>query len=209
MFFISFTLRPHSSKPLIDHLYRQSFEVSAKKLHINLARDFEPGEEAAYDHLFREYFPALCYFARRFLKQMHDPEDLVMDCFAKLWEKRVSLQPAETVKTFLYTTVRNACIDLLRKKNISLIPVETQEGYLSDGEADFVTFLVEAEVFREIFSAAEHLPRQIKKVFQLYFVEGKTEREISDELNTSYHTVRNQRQRAIALLKEKLQIPKK
>lgn len=183
--------------------------MPAKKSYTNLARDFKPGEEATYDHLFREYFPALCYFARRFLKQMHDPEDLVMDCFAKLWEKQVSLQYPETVKTFLYTTVRNACIDLLRKKNISIIPVEAQEEFLPDADADFLTFLTEAEVFREIFSAAEHLPQQIKKVFQLYFVEGKTEREISDELKTSYHTVRNQRQRAVALLKEKLQAHKK
>jgi RNA polymerase sigma-70 factor (ECF subfamily) len=183
--------------------------VPAKKPYINLARDPEPGEETTYDHLFREYFPALCYFARRFLKQGHDPEDLVMDCFTKLWEKKVSLQPPETVKTFLYTTVRNACIDLLRKKNIPFFPVGSQEDTLTDTEADFITLLVEAEVIREIFSAAEHLPQQIRKVFQLYFVEGKNEREISEELKTSYHTVRNQRQRAVALLKEKLHVPKK
>ncbi|MGN6293949.1 MAG: RNA polymerase sigma factor [Chitinophagaceae bacterium] len=183
--------------------------MSLQKPHTNLGQGSKPGEEVAYDHLFREYFPALCYFARRFLKQRYDPEDLVMDCFAKLWEKRVSLQHPETVKTFLYTTVRNACIDLLRKKNIPVIPVASHEESLHDEEANFISFLIEAEVFREIFSAAEHLPQQIKKVFQLYFVEGKNEREISEELKTSYHTVRNQRQRAVALLKEKLQIPKK
>lgn len=183
--------------------------MSAKKLHIKPARDAESRDEATYDHLFREYFPALCYFARRLLKQAHDPKDLVMDCFTKLWEKKVSLQRSETVKTFLYTTVRNACIDLLRKKNIPTVPVESHEEILPDAEADFFTFLVEAEVFREIFTAAEHLPQQIKKVFQLYFVEGKNEWEISEELKTSYNTVRNQRQRAVALLKEKLHVPKK
>jgi RNA polymerase sigma factor (sigma-70 family) len=122
----------------------------------------------------------------------------------------IALRYPEAIKNFLYTAVRYACIDLLRKKSILTIPVEAQlEEYLPDTEADFITHLVEAEVMREIYSAAEHLPQQIKKVFQLYFVEGKSEREISDELKTSYNTVRKQRQRAVVLLKEKLQTPKK
>lgn len=175
-----------------------------------MAQVFGPGEEAAFDQIFREYFPALCYYARRFLKHAHDPEDLVMDCFTKLWEKHVSLRNPEAIKNFLYTAVRYSCIDLVRKKSIPTIPVEVHlEEILPDTEADFTAHLVEAEVMREIFSAAEYLPQQMKKVFQLYFIEGKNDREISDELKTSYNTVRNQRQRAVVFLKEKLQIRKK
>lgn len=177
---------------------------------INDAQVINLGKRAAYDRLFRDYFPALCYFARRILKGKQDAEDLVMDCFAKLWEKQKLIEDSETTKTFLYTTVRNACIDRLRKKTVRVVSIETniQEIY-PDIKADFIDHLIEAEVMREIIAAAETLPSQIRKVFDLYFIEGKNEREISEELHTSYNTVRNQRQRAVALLKGKLQVIRK
>jgi len=184
--------------------------VSKRSYHKRGVHEFQIDVGKEYDHLFREYFPALCYFAKKYLKDKHDPEDLVMECFAKLWEKRIQLTNIETTKSFLYTTVRNACIDRLRKKVAPLVSIESnfQEIYL-DIKADFIDHLIEAEVMREIIAAAETLPSQIRKVFDLYFIEGKNEREISEELHTSYNTVRNQRQRAVALLKGKLQVIRK
>lgn len=184
--------------------------MSKHSYHKRGVHEFQIDVGKEYDHLFRKYFPALCYFAKKYLKGKHDPEDLVMDCFAKLWEKRIQLTNIETAKTFLYTTVRNACIDLLRKKNLPTISIDPHlEEIFPDIEANFTTYIIETEVMREIIAAAETLPTQIRKVFDLYFIEGKNEREISEELHTSYHTVRNQRQRAIALLKGKLQVIRK
>lgn len=168
-------------------------------------QNFGLKNEKAFECAFREYFPALCYFARRFLNHEYDPEDLVMDCFTKLWEKQINFRSSESIKSFLYTTVRNACIDLTRKKKISVISIEAKMDNQLHMETEFIDSLIEAEVISELHAAAEFLPKQIKRVFKLFFIEGKNEREISKELNTSYNTVRNQRHRAVVLLKGKLQ----
>lgn len=170
--------------------------------------DIQDGGAALYDRIFRTYFLALCYFARKLLNGRADPEDIVMNCFTKLWEKRVMARKPEAVRSFLYKVVRYACYDVLRKKELDTSSITKSEESLSNPDDDFIGALIEAEVLRHIFAKAKDLPQQIKKVFQLYFVEGKNEWEISEELKTSYHTVRNQRQRAVALLKEKLQVQK-
>lgn len=170
--------------------------------------DIKDREEALYDRLFRTYFPALCYFARKLLHRRADHEDIVMNCFAKLWEKRLLTQDLDTTGSFLYKVVRNACYDELRKRRLNTTSIARFEENLVDPNDNFIDVLTESEVLRQISAEATHLPQQIKKVFQLYFVEGKTEWEISEELKTSYYTIRNQRQRAVALLKEKLHIQK-
>lgn len=56
----------------------------------------------------------------------------------------------------------------------------------------------------EIYAAVDALPSKIKVVFQKSFLEGKDGTEIAAELKVSSLTVRNQKSRAIELLRQKV-----
>ena len=171
------------------------------------AQAFQLGEEKAYDYFFRLYFRSLCYFARNILHHTHDAEDLVQECFAKLWHKHSSLNNPSSIRNFLYSTVRNACIDLLRKKKQYVNSCNFEESITEDPQTVYEDTLIKAEVLREIYKSMESLPARMKEVFQLYYLQGKNDREISELLNISPNTVRNQRTRALAWLRKKITVP--
>ncbi len=160
--------------------------------------------EAAYDAVFRRYFPALCFFAQRLLPAGLDAADVVMDCFTRIWEKRAQIDDPENLGPFLYTSVRNACFDLLRKKKLPMVRLdEIPLCEPSDDSFDALQSLIQAETLRSLYEHAEQLPPKLKTVFKKFFIEGDTEQGISKALDRSYHTIRGQRLRAVEILQEK------
>src|SRR6478735_11331804 len=77
------------------------------------------GEDKAFDFFFRQYYTTLCFFANSILHNEEEAKDVVQDCFLKLWNSKTINERSETVKSFLYTAVRNRCVDLLRKKKVN------------------------------------------------------------------------------------------
>ena len=169
-----------------------------------VGRNFSFGEEEAYDYFFRLYFRALCLFARRILQGQCEPEDIVQECFVKLWQKRTSINSSAAIKTYLYKTVQNACLDFIKSKQAKLKIVSISEDLLTENPfQNTEAAIIEAELVRQIHLLAENLPQRIQAVFKLYYFEGRSENEIGELMQTSIHTVKNQRIRALALIKSR------
>lgn len=171
---------------------------------------FRGGEPEFYDHYFRQYFRPLCYFASQFLHKEEEAEDLVQECFTRLLEKQTNLKNPDTIRSFLYTTVRNGCINVLRKKKVRKhINYSIDESLPEISEASFEDAITKSEMLNEIYHYILQLPPKVGQVCRLYFLEGKNDHEISELLQRSYHTVRNQRQQAIKFLQVKMKaVPK-
>lgn len=169
------------------------------------ALSFQRGEERGYDHFFRLYFKALHFFAFKILNNESDAEDIVQECFSSLWAKHGTLNNALSIRSFLYTTVRNACISRLRKKKLSVVSLEGDPDFGPEfGEPDYEKVLIKTEMLREVYAAGEQLTGRLLEVFRLCFIEGKQDSEISSILGTSPNTVRNQRRRIIEILRQKV-----
>jgi RNA polymerase sigma-70 factor (family 1) len=165
---------------------------------------FQQGGEESYDFIFRQYFPALCFFAGKIIKDENYAKDIVQDCFVKLWSRHTIFTTQETIKSFLYTTVKNSCIDFLRKTK--QIHNGQKEVYYLSGSTDdnWLDQVTHAEMVNEIYLHILSLPTRMQEVFRKYYIEGKTCKEIAGDLHTTPSTVRQQKARALELLKEKL-----
>lgn len=75
-----------------------------------------------FKNLFNTLYPRLIAYSVNYVKNKIAAEEIVGDCFMKLWEKRNELGHIDNLKSYLYTMVRNASIDYLekRKKLVSL-----------------------------------------------------------------------------------------
>ena len=88
----------------------------------------------------------------------------------------------ENIKAFLYTSVRNACIDRLHRQS----PIDTEISPsalrcpLSDTQAQESSFR-EAE----LWTAIELLPKRCREIFRMSKHDGMTYREMAEELNLS------------------------
>ena len=82
------------------------------------------GDEAAFSRLFNGYYASLCFFAAKYIGDLDLSRSLVQQVFVDLWMKREKIDVNISVKSYLYQSVKNRCIDYLRKnRNNSEISV--------------------------------------------------------------------------------------
>jgi RNA polymerase sigma-70 factor (family 1) len=166
--------------------------------------DFKNGDPNSLNALFRMYYAPLCLFAERMIKDRPAAEDIVGEAFVKLWHRHRDFENQQNIKGFLYITTRNACLNMLKQMQRESLS-KKQLAYLSaDKEGFILNDMIRNEVLAQISSEIENLPEQCKKIFKMSYFEGRKNQEIAEILDISVHTVKNQKARAIQLLKVKL-----
>ncbi|UIR57822.1 sigma-70 family RNA polymerase sigma factor [Sphingobacterium sp. SRCM116780] len=167
---------------------------------------FQSGDRRALDKIFRIYHPALLFFANRLLINCDsaNSQEVVLDTFFKVFERRESFVSFAGLKAFLYLSTKNACLNVIEKEKVRLKRLNkyTQDFEEFDDE-NILSRIVQTEVLRELRYAIELLPEQCRNVMQK-LMEGKTAKEIAEELDITVSTVNSQKSRAVFLLKKSL-----
>lgn len=173
--------------------------------HTNAVISLRTGQQYALDSLFEEYYQALVYFAFRMIRSREDAQDIAIESFAKLWEKREGFENYQNIKGFLYLTTRNACIDYFRRTQKDRL-LKSALHHLSDTFQEETTGLeqIRAETLRKITEEMEKLPQQCRSVFELSVIRGLKSRQIADQLNISVSNVTSQKSRAVHILRAAL-----
>lgn len=165
---------------------------------------FTTGDYKRYTEIFNYFYARLCFFANRILKDRQTAEDLVSDVFVKLWTNPLTFETKANAKAWLYITTRNTCFNYCKKlylqyqSEIDPSSVYTHETVL--------TSMIRTEILREIMSLIELLPTECRRIFKLSYFNDLSNQEIAKELCVSIHTVKNQKARAIYLLKRRFKI---
>ena len=137
----------------------------------------------AFRHLFDGYYQALCLFAVNYLGDDAEAADVVQEGFIKYWAHRTDFDRLMKICSFLYTVVRNNCLNILRNDR-------RRQKYLEEtkDELFFRDTLIEEEAYRMFYQAVETLPRQTRQVIQLA-LDGLDNRHIALEMGISENTV--------------------
>ena len=147
----------------------------------------------------------MCFYANTFVNERDQAEDIASETFLKLWDRRIGFDNVKSIRSFLYTTVRNACIDAHRHEEYasagrSEILLLTEKDFTENILSD----LVRAELMRELHAVLKSLPLQCRRVVSMHFIQGKSFKEIAAELNLSVSTIKSQKARGLMLLKKRL-----
>ena len=161
-------------------------------------------KENTFAFFFKEYYTALCFFANNILHNEDEAKDIVQDSFVKLWNTRNANYQSETVKSFLYTIVRNRCLNVLKRRKVMMKAEQELKESGAFSDHDQFDEITHAEIVRQVFGAIDVLPTQMQKVFRLYYMEGKNYKEIASTLHTSSETVRKQKSIALKIIRQKL-----
>jgi len=153
--------------------------------------------------IFRAYYPRLCYFAFTMLDNKEMAEDMVQDVFLRLQGRLKDFFAENALKSFLYLSVKNACLNQIKHKAVEEKHAET--AHLSTSEDPVaLSNLIRAEVYGEVHLALMGLPDGCKRVITLSFFEGMKNEEIARALDLSINTVKTQKKRALQLLRLKM-----
>jgi len=171
----------------------------------------ETGDIKVFEELYIAHYESLCYYAQRFVLDLETSREIVQDVFVRIWEKRATLLGEESLKSYLYKSVRNKCLDYLKHLNIEyeyekkrISEMQEPGSDSSNMEDQPLDGLITEELRNAIQRAIENLPEKCREIFELSRYEGLKYREISEELKISVKTVETQMYRAIKSLKEQL-----
>lgn len=168
----------------------------------DIITELKAGNIACFENIYREYFPALCSFASQYVS-LEEAESIVQDTMLWLWENRPSLISDMSLKSLLFTIVKNKALNKVSQDNARS---KIHEDIVNKFEKKFSDpdFYLENELFELIENAINDLPEEYRVTFNLSREEQKTHKEIANLLNVSSQTVNYRIGQVIKILKEKL-----
>ena len=161
------------------------------------------GDDDAFDALFRAHYAPLVGLAEGMLRQRAVAEEVVQDVLLELWRRRESLTLEESLRAYLFRSVRNRALNHLRHEK-----VERRGEPFAAGEPSSLpsaqAALEEAEIDAAVREAVGALPERCREVFELSRVRGLRYAEIAETMGISVKTVEAQMGKALRMLRERL-----
>jgi RNA polymerase sigma-70 factor, ECF subfamily len=153
-----------------------------------------------FEKLFKDHFASLCGFAMKYVPDSDEAKGIVHEVFVGLWEKFESLPSDANYRSYLYTAVRNRCLNHIRdkKKHVLLDAVREHEFATENTETET------EELSKAIDKGIESLPEKCREVFELNRIEGLKYAQIAEKLNISIKTVEAQMSKALSVLRNHL-----
>ena len=162
------------------------------------------GNIAAYRFLFDHHFSDLCNFLLIYIHSKELSEEIALEIFTYIWEKRETLQIKATFKSFLFASAKNKAISHYRKEHkVLFTSFEVGESMMPDAES--AQQFMENNELREIIEAAIiKLPEKSRQIYQLAWEQNLSHKEIAEQLGITPKTVENHVGIALRKLRESL-----
>ncbi len=162
------------------------------------------GDKKAFDEVFLKYFKCLHAYACTLVKERDDAEELVQNVFVRIWTKRAQLKTDGFLKSFLYRSVHNECLNYLKHQKVRARFSLHYADWLRNDTGDLGAEIMVSELDRQIQLAILALPVKCRQVFHLSRFDGMKYQQIADTLGISIKTVENHMGKALKILKGKV-----
>ncbi len=142
------------------------------------------GDNSVYDELVTRHRLSAISFAYSFTKDIHTAEDIVQDCFVKIYIGRADYKASYEFSTYLFTLIRNKSIDFLRKnKPKRFVDLEAIEMLTSGQTPEEVS--IQNERTSTIFTIIDKLQNNYKTALYLYAVHDLSYEQIAKIMQKS------------------------
>jgi len=161
------------------------------------------GDSTAFEIIFKKYYQNLYQFAGRFILDAQTAENVVQEMFVTLWTEREKLQIKSSLKSYLFTAVRNRSINQIRQQKIrdtrkNNNAIEQDESKNPENE------YIDHEFQTAVHAAIRKLPNKCRQIYLMKRYDNLKYDEIAEILDISVNTVKTQLKRALALLQKHL-----
>ncbi|HEV2853159.1 MAG TPA: sigma-70 family RNA polymerase sigma factor [Thermoanaerobaculia bacterium] len=163
----------------------------------------------AFEDTAQKYRRRVYSFARYFLSNREEAEDVTQEVLLRLWRHQDGVDE-ERLGAWLLRVTRNACYDLLRKRrsDATLAPGasldEDEAREIESAEPDPQARAEAADFRRRLLEALSELGEPYKSIVILREVQGLPHREIGEALGMPEVTVRVHLHRGRKKLRERL-----
>jgi RNA polymerase sigma-70 factor (ECF subfamily) len=177
---------------------------------------FQAGERSVFTVLVKRYQGPLYNFALRHLRNPSSAEEVVQDAFVRLVQNASDFKHEARFSTWMFTIVRNLCIDQIRKQSLRRHPsleepkrAEEGEGptlgeQTADSRANVERTAVSTEIRERLMQAVAQLPDEQREVFLMREVSNLPFKEIAEIVGIPENTVKSRMRYALERLQAAL-----
>ncbi len=172
-----------------------------------LVEEAKKGNEKAYAGLMNRYRDSIYYMLLKMVNNPSDAEDLTIEAFGKAFRSIDTYTPRFAFSTWLFMIATNNCIDFIRKKQSSPIPLDQWQDSSDNLTVNIQSDLPDPEetlindqkiaILRKIVN---QLKSPYREIIELRYYKEYSYEEIATELNIPIGTVKAQLYRAKSLL---------
>ena len=136
--------------------------------------------------------------AMHILSDEDDAADALQDAFCRLWPRRDNINSSAEAEALTTTTLRNICIDNVRKRKIETVPIDEEHDRCEENNQN-----IQEERYNQVKKIIEsELTPQQKEIIRLKEIEGYTVEEIAERLSSTESAVRMNLSRARKKIRE-------
>lgn len=172
----------------------------------NIWKGIRQGENKSLSRLFRLYYQLLFDYGFKLVRDEDLIRDSIQELFLKLWEQHNKLDSAQSVKSYLLSSLRRM---VLRNKQKQRARYHRNRKYIENSFEDIynveevmIHFEIKRENRTDLTRALENLSRRQKEAIYLKFYDGLNNDEIAYVMDINKQSVYNYVAQAISKLQE-------
>jgi RNA polymerase sigma-70 factor, ECF subfamily len=169
----------------------------------DLARLLKEGDSAAFKAIFHQYYRPLTLFAIKYMGDTEEAKEITQEFLIKLWSKHASIDVSFSLRSYLYQSVRNLCLNRLEANKVAQRRLNEflTSPFSNDNVLEKIIAVEQEEI---LMKGIDSLPEKCRQIFFMSRMEKLSNREIADKLQISVKTVEGQMTIAIKRLKSLL-----
>ncbi len=161
-------------------------------------------DQLAYTEIFERYSRILVNHAYKLLGRHDEANDVVQEVFLSLWNKRYELSVTGSLSSYLYKAVKNRILNHIAHEKVVSRYADSISNFIENEYVFADSKLREKELEAIIAKEIALLPEKMREVFLLRKVEELSYDEISNQLNITDKTAKQQVYNSVKILREKL-----
>ena len=155
-------------------------------------------DSETFKRVFLPLHAKLYRMAYRFVENQADAEDMVQECYIKLWQKRNEWLSLQNPESFSVTVIKNICLDFLRKNKPEFLSTDAMQ--LSIGSIE--TQIEQREQLEKIQTIVTQLPEKQKQVVKLKYWDDLPDEDIEKQTGLKRGNIKVILSRARKLIQE-------
>jgi RNA polymerase sigma-70 factor (ECF subfamily) len=144
----------------------------------------------------------LCAFASQYVP-IADCEEIVQDVMMWLWENRQTIANEASLKSLLFTIVKNKCLNHISHQQVKQrVHEKLYQKFITQFEDP--DFYIPGELMEKLDQAIKNLPEDYRKAFEMNRFDDMTYKEIANNLEISEKTIAYRISQALKILRVEL-----
>ena len=185
---------------------RDTIKTDTEPLSEEFLRSLRDGEHSAMEYLYHTYWEVVFDTAYKRVRDEEIAQDITQEIFISVWENRERLHIKSSLEAWLKGAVKYKVINYFKSSIVrekyeeDLVQLMGNQAEPSSAES----MIILKELNQQLDHAMLELPEKMRVIFFMSRRQQKSTKEISDELNLSAQTVKNQLSAALKLIRKKL-----